>query len=242
MATTVEGRRLTERDRRQQYAIRARVMRDVKALWRLVDPTDLAGTIGPFTRGADALIRAGYVDSAEQAYAYYLEFREAEGARARPAPRVVPPAESDPGVEVRKAGLSGIINARRTGATLARAGANGLVKVLATAGMLVLDGGRATLIRATQADPDAKGWRRNPSSGACYFCLMLASRGPQFKSRKSAGFEAHGNCACTAEVMFADDDSHADLEMEWQDVTAGLSGRDARLAWRRHVEAGRPAA
>ena len=61
----------------------------------------------------------------------------------------------------------------------------------------VLQPGRDTIQRAAVNDPQAAGWQRVTSPGACDFCRMLAGRGGVFK-RATATFAAHGNCNCSA--------------------------------------------
>src|SRR5690625_421404 len=61
----------------------------------------------------------------------------------------------------------------------------------------VLQPGRDTIQRSAINDPQAAGWQRVTSPGACDFCRMLAGRGGVFK-RATATFAAHGNCNCSA--------------------------------------------
>lgn len=241
MATTAEGTRLADEYRTGQLAIRARSLRDLARLWPMLDLTSFASTVGSFSSAASAMV-LGYWSQAGAATVDYVgEFRDAErvpGAvpRFRPAP--APTAAEVAGL-VRGTALTGIINARRAGANQSRALDRGLVKTLGEVGKLVLDGGRATLIGAAKADPKAKGFERVASSGACAFCLMLVSRGTVYKSEKSSGFEAHGHCGCTGELVYRRESNAGPLAEEWQEVTAGMSGADARRAWRQHVDAAR---
>lgn len=61
----------------------------------------------------------------------------------------------------------------------------------------VLQPGRDTIQQSAIEDPNARGWQRVTSSGACDFCVMLAGRGGVYM-RKTATFAAHGNCNCSA--------------------------------------------
>lgn len=61
----------------------------------------------------------------------------------------------------------------------------------------VLQPGRDTIQQSAIRDPEAAGWQRITSSGACDFCQMLAGRGGVYK-RSTATFAAHGNCNCGA--------------------------------------------
>src|SRR5690625_4850595 len=61
----------------------------------------------------------------------------------------------------------------------------------------VLQPGRETIRVSTMDDPEAVGWQRVTSPGACDFCLLLAGRGDVYK-RFTVAFAAHGNCNCSA--------------------------------------------
>lgn len=68
----------------------------------------------------------------------------------------------------------------------------------------VLQPGRDTIQQSAIEDPNARGWQRITSSGACDFCVMLAGRGGVYM-RKTATFAAHGNCNCSAAPTWAPD-------------------------------------
>jgi len=36
----------------------------------------------------------------------------------------------------------------------------------------------------------------------CHFCLTLASRGPEYKSRATASFQAHDHCGCVVVPVY----------------------------------------
>jgi hypothetical protein len=110
----------------------------------------------------------------------------------------------------------------------------------AASGRLALKGGRQTITEAVAQDPKAKGWERVIAPGACSFCSMLASRGAVYRSRESAKFLAHDHCHCTPLPLFvgqAPSQASKDLSAEWQRVTRGKSGANARKAWQDHWEA-----
>lgn len=242
MATTEQGTVLTEAYRADQLSIRADALRRLTSLWSLVDPTSLASTVGSFSNAAAAMLLGFSRASALDTVDYLTDFREAEGVPG-PAPRFRPAASVDVDVAaglIRGSTITGIVNARRAGRNLAGSMDNALVKVVGEAGKLVLAGGRRTLLRGREDDRKALGWERVTSGSPCSFCLMLASRGPVYRSERSSRFESHGHCSCTGELVYERGLSPAsELADEWQDVTAGLSGREARNAWRRHVEATR---
>jgi hypothetical protein len=84
---------------------------------------------------------------------------------------------------------------------------------------LVLAGGRMTLLRSVEADPRTIGWGRVTSGDPCAFCRMLAGRGPAYGSKRSADFEAHDSCACTAEPSYEGSEPSAQAvqyQREWK--------------------------
>ncbi|HEX6685755.1 MAG TPA: hypothetical protein VF062_23470 [Candidatus Limnocylindrales bacterium] len=203
MARTAAGAALTQRHRAVQLSLRAATVRDLVTLWGGVDPTNLAGTIGRFTAGGTALVRAQHQVSATAAGRYLGGFRLVElgtpGAAARLAAAL--PADVVAGA-LRGAGLAGIINARRAGFSPAAAARNGLVKVIGQAASLVFSGARDTLLATASADPRSERWERVTGPDPCDFCAMLAGRGAVFLSEQTADFEAHDHCACMAEPQF----------------------------------------
>lgn len=256
MAATAEGTRATARFRAEQIALRASVIRRLITLWRVVDPTDLRGTIGAFAEAAATLAQVGHGDSAVLAQRYLRIFRMAEGVGAGlpPLSGIVRLDASDAVAAVRAAALSGIVDARRQGASLDVAGRRGFVRTAGELTKLVLAGGRMTLIEATRRDPRAMGWQRVTSGDSCVFCRMLASRGAVYKSERSADFEAHGSCACTVEPVYRDSAFPEQAErylaeytkaQAWARSDPANRGRDGNSnpglnAYRRWLAAGSP--
>ena len=70
-----------------------------------------------------------------------------------------------------------------------------------------LQPGRDTIAASAAHDPAKARWARVPVGKTCAFCLMLASRGPVFRSAESAGQgrKFHGHCDCTATPMWTGD-------------------------------------
>lgn len=229
MSRTPEAAQLTQAHQRAQLALRADVMADLTRMWTMFYTGDLDETFRKFASAAEILIRQRHAQSAGLAAAYFERFRAAEGAAGLVAPRVAqaPSAEL---VEqtLRAAGLSGVKAATRAGKPPAAAGRNGLVKVLGTAARVVLTGGRSTLVESVRADKSARGWQRVTSGSPCPFCAMVASRGPVFKTDRSARFEAHDHCGCTAEPYYEGSRTlatNARLAEQWE--TAQRQARDA---------------
>lgn len=202
MATTAAGAALTEANRAAQLAARAGSLQELVRLWSIVDVENLPGTIDTFARAAAILGGQGFAESAAAAAEYYALFRRVEGIGALIVPRAVAPAIDIMMGLLRGAALKGIIDGRRAGMTLGRAGDQGLIKVAGQLTKIVLAGGRQTIIGATQTDPKALGWARQTSGDPCAFCRSLAARGPVYKSEKSAEFLPHDHCACMPEPLY----------------------------------------
>jgi hypothetical protein len=95
------------------------------------------------------------------------------------------------------------------------------LRVAGALGKLVLTGGRRTLTGIAARDPQALGWGRTTSGDPCAFCRMLAGRGPTYKTEKSADFEAHDGCGCSAEPLFkggSPPEQAAEYAREWNEA------------------------
>lgn len=232
---TAAGRRLTDRHRAGQLAVRAATLRQLLVLWplwRLDDPSTFDG----FAAAAASLIAAGRRDSAALAASYYQDHRRAEDAAGQATARPAGVADRD---KVTAAlvvtGSVTVARALRSGRTPAQAKDSALVGVSGAVTKLTLDAGRDTIVRSVAADPQARGWQRVTSATACAFCRMLAAEGPD---HEDAGFRAHASCGCAAEPVYgawAPTAQQATDRQLWGEATQGLSGGDARNAFRRAV-------
>lgn len=114
----------------------------------------------------------------------------------------------------------------------------------------VVDGARQQILSDAKADKVALGYMRVlKSKDPCYFCAMLASRGPVYKDASFANSnslfagdgpaKAHDHCACTLEPVFSRDTDWTpgarQAEEIWGASTSGKSGQRAinafRTAW-----------
>ena len=179
------------------------VVRDLLRAWGVVDPTNLRETVDPFTAAGVVMVRAGFKASAAAASRYYAEFRRLEGVSGAVMIALPDaPDHEDVSNAIRGAGLSGILNARRRGQTASESASNGFVKMSGAARLLVMEGGRSTLLGAIMGDPHARGWQRVTDSAPCAFCKKIAARGLISKNEGALTFEAHGHCGCGAEPFF----------------------------------------
>lgn len=126
-----------------------------------------------------------------------------------------------------------------------------LVDASGAASRHVLDGGRDTTLEVIEKDPVAVGWIRVTDSDPCYFCAMLASRGPvKYKAGLKAFDESdaqfqgpgtvkvHDHCACILVPYFgrqsAVPEQNREFQLLWNEHIRGkYSGQDAINAWRR---------
>lgn len=128
----------------------------------------------------------------------------------------------------------------RRGKPLEKARDESFVEASGAATRHVLTGGRQSLLTLLGDDAQALGWARVTDGDPCAFCALLASRGPVYKTRQSAAFEAHDSCACTPEPVYSRDapwPGHAaDYRRLYRQSTRGTSGKDAINAFRRAYE------
>ena len=258
MALTAAGAALTQAKRAAQLAARAGSLQGLLRLWSIVDVTDLSGTIETFARAAALLAGEGFDQSAAAAANYYGLFRRVEGVGAIAVPRASRPAAEVMIGELRGAALKGIIDGRKAGMDIGRAKSQGLVRVAGALTKLVLAGGRQTIIGATERDRQALGWARATSGDPCTFCRMLASRGPAYKSERSADFQPHDHCACMPEPVYRGDPASVGVAKQsaeylgeyheaqaWARASGTMSkdtGNNALNNYRRWLDNGKPSA
>jgi hypothetical protein len=213
----------------------------IEQAWSLLDPHDIKATLPQFTAAVQAVVNRYGRASATAALTHYRQQRVAAGVTGPVELRVAPtPPEKvvADAVGATTSSLYGTVTPESEQAALA--------DVSEAAAQLVLDQSRDTIIENAVADPKAKGWARITEPGACSFCLMLAIRGGMgtlYKSKRSGDFKAHNNCRCHAEPVFnAYEPPHVLRQAQalWVQSTKGLSGNDARIAFRQAVEGRTP--
>lgn len=208
MATTTEGRRLTEQHRILQRRLAALTVAQMRQLWRLLDPENLPASSEDWLTATVAMIERNHAASAALSARYFVQFRQTE---VRDGAFQLPPA---PILNREQATTSLTV----TGISRVAEGKTAVDTAAAAAVRLALNGGRGMLVDAVEADPVALGWIRVTDGDPCAFCALLASRGPTFKSRGSAGFQAHDSCACTAEPVYDRNTEWPGRNREWADL------------------------
>ncbi|QZE11076.1 hypothetical protein SEA_SARAHROSE_8 [Streptomyces phage SarahRose] len=125
----------------------------------------------------------------------------------------------------------------------------------AAAERVTMNGARSTVWNHANRDRRAIGYIRLSRTGTpCGWCAMLISRGPVYRSERSAeyadGDKYHDNCHCYAEPVFSREqyrnsslyELNRKYEELWPQVTKGLSGKAAVSAWRRFIRTEQKAA
>ena len=113
----------------------------------------------------------------------------------------------------------------------------------------VQNGGRGTVEAGIKKDPVALGYVRVLQPNACYFCVMLASRGPIYSEDSFDASDprflgpgpskVHDNCSCALTPIWRPEDPLMDdvrrYEQLWAEYSTG-SGADAIRSFRRGYE------
>ena len=234
-----DPRALAASHRAAQALLAAVVTRDILSVWETLPGTDVRQAWPAIRNALLGLLETRYASSVFQSISYYDEARRLAGIfEARPG--IVPPV-----FDVQF--VSGVLDATgpytllgniKQGMQLREAMDRAGVRIAGAAQKSVLDGGRAAIYALAKADPQAVGWARITRAKPCAFCAMLASRGAVYTTEKSARFLAHDHCMCTAAPFFRKGGAakliSSSLSEQWQEVTKGLSGKEAFRAWRRY--------
>lgn len=236
MAATFAGAQLTVQHRSAQLAVRAVTLRQVLGVWPAFDPQHIATSWPPVENALMAIIGQRRTDSATTAAAYFQSFRAAERIGGTAAPVVSTFGASAAARAQTSLQVTGFVTTERlTALRYPDPARTALVRVSGAVVRHVLDGGRETLIASVRADRRALGWARATSGNPCSFCAMLASRGPAYGER-TGDFQSHDHCACSLEPVYRRDQEWPPgsrrYQRLWADVADGLSGAEARLAFR----------
>lgn len=241
MALTEAGARLSAAHRLAQVKLATEVAKVVRAAWPLLDLRDLDASQRRWLAAVVPVVLDGRRRSAALAGVYLRAFAQAEIGADSPAvlAEITDANRAAAETSLRVTGPVTVRALTADGTPLALAGATALEKVLGASVRHVMDGGRETTTRTVQADPNARGYARVASGSACHFCAMLVGRGPVY-SEQTVGFDAHDHCTCTGEPVYGGKgytwpggQRARDLSDLWAASTKGLSGADARNAFRR---------
>lgn len=244
MAQTVEGKRLTEGHRIAQLTLSAEVARKVAALWPLLVAGENADT---WLDAAIRLLMDEFQVSAAVARQYYTQFRTAE--TGEPPPFQTYP-QVEPVAEAMRVGLIShgpfVLSKKLKGGVIWElAEEKAKAEASAESIRLAAEGGRQQILEAVELDDRAQGWARVVGGKPCSFCAMLASRGPAYKGARSATFQAHPSCGCTAEPVYSRDQPWPAGSEKYRQIyytakkVAKEEGGDTLNVFRRMVESSR---
>jgi hypothetical protein len=214
------------------------LLRDVLKVWGGLNLQDVRSSWPALRIAIAALVRERFGLSVAQAQAYYAEARKAAGVPGSfPAPSIPLPSPELIQATLDSTGPYALLGRIKKAQPVPQAMQNTGVVLSGAASRLVLNGARMAILQAVRDDSEAVGWIRVTAANPCAFCAMLASRGAIYRSKASAGFEAHGLCRCKPQAVFSHKDAEAlednPLRQQWDRVTAGYGGKDAINAWRR---------
>jgi hypothetical protein len=264
MAVSTQAVALTEAHRIQQNQNGALVAYVVARLWmRSVDLNDISGSTASLVARLIPLIRMRRDHSALIARAYYTRFRqmEAPGGDGFSLP---PITELNLPALQTSLRVMGEVALKKRIATLPlgddipdltkRVLLQGALETTATdisgaATRHAMNGGRDEIQSALEADPVALGYIRVTDADPCYFCAMLASRGPVYDDESfeesdprfigRGEHKVHDHCGCGVEPVFdrktAWPGKAKQAETAWIDLSRDLGRvptiKDFRKRW-----------
>lgn len=191
--------RATEVHRRQQLALRASAVRDLRRVWPSLDPARLDETFPGWFVAVAAIVGANRRTSAALSGRYLRQLRTAARMPGEPPAVTLRPLPSE--VLVTSLGSTGpavIKKATSRGESLNRATDAAFVLSSQSATRHILNAGRETVMASLSGDPRAEGWRRVTSGRECDWCDSLEDIYPP----GYGDFQAHDGCACTAEPVY----------------------------------------
>lgn len=228
MAVTTQAAALTEIHRLEQNKNTALVSYVVAQLWlRTIDPNDIAGSAARLITRLLPLLQQRRDFSAIKARQYYLEFRKLEASKAAgfdlPALTPMNLAQVETSLRVMgeirlKTKIAGLpLNdgvPKLTQRMLIQQAIEETSKDIAgAASRHVLNGGRDALQDAVTEDPEAIGYIRVTDGDPCFFCAMLASRGPVYDDDSfdssdprfigKGEHKVHDHCGCGVEPVYS---------------------------------------
>lgn len=193
---------------------------------RYVDPDDFGPSFDRAKVGIAALIRQGRARAATLADGYYREELLAAGLDPADLPRWADELPPEAILAALDGGTRRNVHERELAAITARASDRSRADVLDTAlgGLLgvvkarTAAGGTDRLAAIVQADRRVNGWARVSDGSPCHRCALLVSRGPVYRSERSAGFARHDGCGCSARLVVGDADPWSSEARHYRDL------------------------
>lgn len=201
MASTVEGRELTEAHKLAQIGVGARAASEAYILWDRLDINDLDGSTPYWLASNVRAVNQRMAQSQTVASGYLNEYRQAEIGLAASVVLAAPTGTPD---ALRFAGPVRIKRLIAGGMGAQEAYEGAFTKYAGMVRRQSMMGGRLTVAATAGRDRRAVGWRRVTDGNPCAFCAMLASRGPVYRDAAAAdGLMYHAHCGCSAEPAYS---------------------------------------
>jgi hypothetical protein len=238
-----------QRFRRVQALLAAQMARDVLRVWRdLMNPANVDATWPAVRAALMPIVRQARAQSATLARSAYQEARQAAG---------LPDDDFDPSGPLQLAidrleaslDVTGPVEFKKAvaaGKSPQEVMDAAAVRLVGSTQYLALEGGRSVMNRSVEDDERATGWARVTDGDPCAWCAMLASRGPVYKTARTAGDPRqggdryHDHCACQAWPAFTLDEPFIGIAErlydDWLRETRGHGGKHAVNAFRRWWE------
>lgn len=193
-------------------------MQQLSTIWiETFDPADVQRSWAAFFRTAAPVMREGHEQSAGLAMEYFNAFREATGAPGSAVARKADPLDINRARDALEySAKTTTLRGIAVGRSVEQASQAAFTRTLGSAGRLVSEGGRQTVIDSVRDDPARPSWQRIPGEEPCEFCAMLSARGAVYR-RSTAHFEAHDHCSCEAEPVYGERELD-DRQQEWMDL------------------------
>lgn len=205
--TTAAGAELTRQHQAAQVRNAAAAAAASRAAWALLDVDALDDTAQWLALQLQVM---GYFHglSAQLASGYLQAFKRAETGGSLTVVRGERPPDEQVMTSLAVTGPATVKRHIGRGMPPSAAMRRGFRRMTGALARHVQSGGRQTIERTTESDPDALGWRRVTDGDPCAFCALVASRGPVYGSRADAGDfpgrQYHDACGCTAEPSYGD--------------------------------------
>lgn len=228
MAVTAQAAALTEANRLAQNKNGALVAYVVAQLWKkTIDPADISGSAADLIARLIPLLKTRRDFSANLSRTYYQNFRAAEvqggDGFSLPALTQLPVdalltslrvmGEVALKKRIARLPLNDGIPKLTQQLLVKKAIADTAVDISGAATRHVMNGGRDELQNLVTDDPEALGYIRVTDGDPCYFCAMLASRGPVYDNDSFDSADprfigpgenkVHDHCGCGVEPVYS---------------------------------------
>ncbi len=189
--------------RAEYEAIRRLVERDLAELWASLNLSRPEAARDALLLLVPALVDSYGAVAATVAAEWYDDMRAGEGVagRFRAVAQASPYADAVEGTVRRVAG-----------SLFTEVPGEGLTSLTAKAPKFALAAGRQTVIRSSEMDPRASGWKRVTRSGSCRFCRLLEGRGGVY-TKSSVHFASHDDCNCASAPEWDAEAPEVDVEV-----------------------------